>query len=177
MGYYSGTLVLLKEKKEPKSFILDFNEQLKSINVLLQKSDYEIVVFNDSRNEEEKDYIELDVSMTDEEVIDLVCSWKGLGVFGYRHPDFKFELNINYLTWDDRYLYGFMVSFSDKDMVYGGDDKQKELIYKISEYIEFEYIVGDINEVSQEYISMEKSLEDIKEHILKNSFEIDSRSW
>ena len=57
MSYFNGTLLLLKEKKEPKSFMLDLNEKLKSINVLLPKSDYEIIIFNDSRNEEEKDYI------------------------------------------------------------------------------------------------------------------------
>ncbi len=176
MSYYNGTLTLLKEKKEPKSFILDFNDNLKSIDVLLQKSDYEIIVFNDSRNEEEKEPIELDESMTDEYVIDLLCSWKGLGLLTYRHPDFKFEMHINYLTWDDEYIYGVKVSFAGNDLVYGGD-KQKELIFKISEFIDYEYVVGDINENSQNYIDMEESLDEIKEHILKNSFKIDSRNW
>ncbi|WP_300686885.1 hypothetical protein [Chryseobacterium sp.] len=177
MSYYNGTLILLKEKKEPKSFILNFNENLKSIDVVLQKSDYEIIVFNDSRKEEEKEPIELDESMTDEDVIDLLCSWTGLGVLSYRHPDFKFELGIDYLSWDDKYIYGFKVSFADNDLVYKGYNKQRELISKISEFIDYEYIVGDINEDSQNYISMEESLDEIKEHILKNSFKIDSRNW
>lgn len=176
MSYFNGTLVLLKEKKEPKSFMLDLNEKLKSINVLLPKSDYEIIVFNDSRNEEEKDYIELDVSMTDEDVIDLVCSWKSLGTLGYRHPDFNFELGINYLTWDDKNVYGFKIFFARKDTMFE-DNRHEKLISKISEFVDYEYVVGDINEESENYIQMEESLEEIKEHILKNSFEIDSRNW
>ncbi|UKB82397.1 hypothetical protein LF887_15440 [Chryseobacterium sp. MEBOG06] len=176
MSYFNGTLLLLKEKKDPKLFILDFNEKLKSINVLLQKSDSEIVVFNDSRNEEEKEPIWLDKLMTDEDVINLVYSWKGLGLLTYRHPDFKFEMYINYLTWDDKYVDGFKVSFARKDTVFE-DDRHKELIAKISKFVDYEYVVGDVNEESQNYISMEESLDEIKQHILKNSFEIDSRTW
>lgn len=78
MSSFDMTFFLLKEKKKPKSFMIDFNEKLKSINVLLEKNDYEIIVFNDSRDEEEKEHIDLNESMTDEEIIDLVCSWKGL---------------------------------------------------------------------------------------------------
>lgn len=176
MSYFNGTFILLKEKKDPKSFILAFNEHLKSIDVLLQKSDYEIIVFNDSREEEEKEYIELDNSMANEEVVDLLCSWKGLGLLTYRHPDFQFEIWINYFTWDDEYVNGFKVSFADNDLIYGGD-KQKEFLVKITESIDYEYVVGDVNENSENYISMEESLDKIREHIVKNSFKIDSRRW
>jgi hypothetical protein len=177
MSNFDETLILLKEKKEPKLFIMDFNEKLKSIDVVLEKDEYEIIVFNDTRNEEEKDYVELDESMTDEQVTDLICSWKGLGLLLYRHPDFRFQVGINYLTWDDQYLHGFEISFSDKDLTFEGTDKQKELILKISQFIHYEYIVGDVGNASRTYISMKESLEGIKEHIMNNSFTIDSRTW
>jgi hypothetical protein len=177
MSYFDGTLVLLKEKQEPKSFMIDFHEKLKSIDVMLVKDEYEIIAFNDSRSEEEKEPIRLNESMTDEHIIDLVCSWKGLGLLSYRHPDFKFQLGVNYLTWDDKYIYGFEISFAGNDLVYEGSDKQKDLIFKISKFIDYQYIVGDIGNTSKNYISMEKSLDEIKEHILNNSFKIDSRTW
>jgi len=176
MSYFNGTLILLKEKKDPKLFMLDFNENLKSIDVLFQKSDYEIIVFNDSRNEEEKEPIELNKSMTDDYIIDLVCSWKGLGLLTYRHPDFEFELWINYLTWDDKYINAIKVSFARKDTMFE-DNRHEKLISKMSEFVDYEYVVGDINEESKNYISMEESLDKIKEHILESSFEIDSRNW
>jgi hypothetical protein len=175
MSSFNVTLLLLEEKKEPKSFILDFNEKLKSIDVLLQKSDYEIIAFNDSRDKEEKEPVGLDESMADEYIIDLVCSWKGLGLLSYRHPDFKFELGINYLTWDDKHIYGFEISFADKDLVGDRCVKHKELVYKIAEFIEYKYIVGDVDRSSKNYISREESLNKIKEFILNNSFEIDIR--
>lgn len=177
MSNFDETLILLKVKKEPKSFIMDFNEKLKSIDVLLEKDEDEIIVFNDTRNEEEKDYVELEGLMTDEQVVDVICSWKGLGLLSYRHPDFRLQIGINYLTWDDQYLHGFEVSFSDNDLSYDGADKQKELILKMSQFIDYEYIVGDVGNASKNHISMEESLERIKEHILNNSFRIDSKTW
>ncbi|REC62502.1 hypothetical protein DRF65_10440 [Chryseobacterium pennae] len=177
MSNFDETLVLLKEKKDPKSFIIDFNEKLRSVDVLLEKDEDEIIVFNDTRHEEEKDYVELDESMTEEQVIDLICSWKALGLLLYRHPDFRLQIGINYLTWDDQSLHGFEISFSDKDLAFDGTDRQKELILKISQLIDYEYIVGDVGHASRNYISMEESLEKIKEHIMSNSFTIDSRTW
>ncbi|WP_185287848.1 hypothetical protein [Chryseobacterium lactis] len=177
MSNFDETLVLLKEKKDPKSFIMDFNEKLRSVVVLLEKDKDEIIVFNDTQNEEEKEYVELGESTTDEQVVDLICSWKGLGQLLYRHPDFRFQIGINYLTWDDQSLHGFVISFSDKDLAFEGTDKQKELILKIAQFIDYEYIVGDIGNVSKNYISMGKSLEEIKEHIMNHSFTIDSRTW
>lgn len=176
MSYFNGTLILLKEKKESKSFILELNENLKSIGVLFQKSDSEVIAFNDSRNDEEKEPIWLDTSMTDEEIINLVCSWKGLGILPYRHSEFKFELGINYLTWDDKHIYGFVISFARKDTLFE-DNRHEKLIYEISKFVDYKYVVGDINEESKNYISMEEGLDEIKEHILKSSFEIDSRNW
>ncbi|MCS4301036.1 hypothetical protein [Chryseobacterium sp. BIGb0232] len=177
MSNFDETLVLLKEKKDPKSFIMDFNEKLRSVDVLLEKDEDEIIVFNDTRHEEEKDYVELDESMTEEQVIDLICSWKALGLLSYRHPDFRLQIGINYLTWDDQSLHGFEISFSDKDLAFDGTDRQTELILKISQLIDYEYIVGDVGHASRNYISMEESLEKIKEHIMSNSFTIDSRTW
>lgn len=56
-------------------------------------------------------------------------------------------------------------------------DIQKKLISEISEFVDYEYIVGDISNVSKNYIRMEESLDKIKEQILNNTFEIDSRTW
>lgn len=176
MSYFDETLFLLKEGKEPKSFISDLNKKLNSINVVLQRSDYVVLVFNDCRNEEEKEPIWLDNSTTEEEVVDLICSWKGLGLLTYRHPDFRLEVDINYLTWDDKHLRGFALSFAGSDMIYK-QDIQKKLISEISEFVDYEYIVGDISNVSKNYIRMEESLDKIKEQILNNTFEIDSRTW
>ncbi|MFC3158687.1 hypothetical protein [Chryseobacterium arachidis] len=176
MSYFNGTLILLKDKKDPKLFMLDFNENLKSIDVLFQKSNYETIIFNDSRNEEEKEPIELNKSMTHEHIINLVCSWKGLGLLTYRHQDFEYEVWINYLTWDDEYIYGFVLFFAPKDTIYE-DNRHEKLIFKISEFVDYKYVVGDINEESKNYISMEEDLDEIEEHILKSSFEIDSRNW
>lgn len=177
MSSFDMTLFLLKEKKEPKSFMIDFNEKLKSINVLLEKNDYEIIVFNDSRDEEEKEHIYLNESMTDEEIIDFVCSWKGLGLISYRHPDFRMPLSINYLTWDDEYLYGFDVGFASNDTVFK-EEQHKKLMIEISEFIDFEYVVGNIDslDLPGEDIGL-LSLDKIKEQILSKSFKIDSRNW
>jgi len=108
--------------------------------------------------------------------VDLICSWKGLGLVTYRHPDFRLEVDINYLTWDDKLLRGFVISFAGSDMVYK-QDIQKKLISEISEFVDYEYIVGDISNVSRNYIRMEESLDKIKEQILNNTFEIDSKTW
>jgi hypothetical protein len=177
MSSFDVTLFLLKEKKEPRSFMIDFNEKLKSINVLLEKNDYEIIVFNDSRNEEEKEHIYLNESMTDEEIIDWVCSWKGLGLLSYRHPDFSMPLSINYLSWDDEYLYGFDVGFASTDTVFK-KEKHEKLMAKISEFIDYEYIVGNVEnlDLPGNNIGLQ-SLDKIKELILNNSFKIDSRTW
>ncbi|BAP32486.1 ATP-dependent DNA helicase RecQ [Chryseobacterium sp. StRB126] len=177
MSYFDETLILLKEKKDPKSFMMEFNEKLRSIDVLLRRYGSVVVIFHDTRNEEEKEYIELDEPVIDEYVIDLLCSWKGLGFLSYRHPDFKLGLGISYLTWDDEHIDGLLISFAGKDVMFEGADKQKELILKISQCIDYEYIVGDVGDTSEKYISMEGSLEKIKEHIMNNSFTIDSRTW
>jgi len=175
MSSFDETLFLLKEKKEPKSFMMNFNEKLQSINVLLEKGEYEIVVFNDSRNDEEKEHMYLNESMTDEQIIDLVCSWKGLGLISYRHPDFSMPLSINYLTWDDEDIYGFIISFAGNDIVFE-EEKHKKFISKISEFIDYEYIVGDVDNFPGTYIWLQ-SLDKIKELMLNISFKIDSRTW
>lgn len=174
MSSFDITLFLLKEKKEPKLFMIDFNEKLKSINVLLEKNDYEIIVFNDSRNEEEKEHMYLNESMSDEQIIDMVCSWKGLGLISYRHPDFSMPLSINYLTWDDKYLDGFSVGFASNDTIFK-EEQHEKLMTEISEFIDYEYVVGNIDSLDWniELLSLDK----IKELMLNNSFKIDSRTW
>ncbi|MEJ5102690.1 hypothetical protein [Chryseobacterium sp. MYb328] len=176
MSSFDETLVLLKEKKDPKLFIMDFNEKLKSIDVLLGRHRSVVVIFHDTQTEEEKEYIELDEPVADEYVIDLLCSWKGLGFLSYRHPDFELGLGISYLTWDDEHIYGFLISFAGNDVMFEGAVKQKELILKISQLIDYEYIVGDVSDTFRKNIT-EENLDTIKNLILHNSFTIDSRIW
>ncbi|MFZ4929420.1 hypothetical protein [Chryseobacterium sp. Mn2064] len=177
MSNFDETFILLKEEQKPLPFITNLNKKLKTIHVLLQKSDYELVAFNDTRDEEEKEPIWLDESMTDEEVIDLICSWKGLGMLTYRNPDFLFDIGVAFMTWNDEHIQGIMISFAEKDTVFEREVKHRELIVKISQFLDCEYVVGDIGNTSRSYISMEESLDKIKEHISKSSFTIDSRSW
>ncbi|MGH1517946.1 hypothetical protein [Chryseobacterium sp. JK1] len=177
MSNFDETFILLKEEKEPLPFIVNLNEKLKTIQVVLQKSDYELVAFNDTRDEEEKESIWLDESMTDEDVIDLVCSWKGLGMLTYRHPDFLLDFGVAFMTWDDEHIQGVMISFAERDTAFEREVKHRELIVKISQFLEYEYVVGDVGNTSRSYISMEESLDKIKEHILNSSFTIDSRVW
>lgn len=49
MGSYNTTLVLFKEKQDPKTFLSDFHKKIKDMNVVLEKSDYHRIVFNDKR--------------------------------------------------------------------------------------------------------------------------------
>lgn len=81
MGSYNTTLILFKEKQDPRTFLFDFHQKIKNINILLEKDDYRRIIFNDKRDGKEQESIELDKSMTDENIIDLVCSWGGLGCY------------------------------------------------------------------------------------------------
>lgn len=177
MSYFDETLILLKEKKEPRSFIMDFNEKLKSINVLLGRHGSVVIIFHDTQNEEEKEYIELEKPVADEVVIDLICSWKGLGFLSYRHPDFELGVGISYLTWDDEYIDGFLISFAGREVMFENADKQKELILKIAQFIDYEYVVGDVSDTFGKYNITQESLDTIKNLILHHSFTIDSRTW
>ena len=106
MSWFDVTFVLLKEKVDPLPFLVDFHKELAAINVVIDKSDQEFITFNDTKAGEEKEIVELNESMTIEEIIRQLCSWKALGLICYRHPDFKFPVSIHYLTWDERSLEG-----------------------------------------------------------------------
>lgn len=176
MGYFNLTLVLFKEKKHPKTFLVDFHKKLKTISIILEKDDYEIIVFNDSIQGEEKEPIELNESMTDEDVINLVCFWKGLGMLSYRHPNFRYAFSINYLTWDDKFIDGFDIGFYSSEFRTNEDDKNhRKIISEIGNLVEYECIVGDIGNVSNHYIDLKQDLTKIKEIIKNKTFDIDSR--
>jgi hypothetical protein len=176
MGYFHTTLVLFKKKKDPKSFLENFHNSLKNIGITLEKDEHEIIVFNDSRTEEEKEPIELQELMTDEAVLHLVAAWKGLGMLSYRHPDFRFAFSINYLTWDDEAVDGFDIGFYGKELkTKEEEERHQDIILEIGKLVDYEYIVGDIGNTSNKYIDLRKDLNVIKKFIQKNSFEIDIR--
>ncbi|MFZ4929413.1 hypothetical protein [Chryseobacterium sp. Mn2064] len=175
MGIFNSTLILLKEKKAPASMILELNENLKSIGILLQKSDYARIIFNDSRNEEEKEPITLQKSHTDEEVIGLLSSWKGLGLLSYRHINIEFPFLINYISWDDQYLQGLEISYQLSAENYTNRDHIKDdILLKIIEFINPLLAVGSIGNSEDEF-RVDLGLEYNLDYIKNKKFDIDIR--
>lgn len=174
MGYFNTTLVLLKKTETPEVFLLNFHEKLKAIGVILQKSNDEIIVFNDSCSGQEKEPFQLNESLSDIDIIHKMTEWKSLGLLSYRHPNFNFAFTINYLTWDDTFIYGFDIGFYSKEFKTTLDTiKHRDFITQISNVIDYEFIVGDIGNVSEDYIDLKQSLPAIKEIIKNKSFDID----
>jgi hypothetical protein len=175
MGGFHTTFVLLKNKQEVKPFLLDFHKKLKRINVLLEKDEHEIVCFNDSK-EEEKEHIYLDENKTDEEIIDLICSWKALALVSYRHPDFRFPFSINYLTWDEETIQGIDIGFYDKEFrTIEADETHQKFIYEVAGLLDYDFFVGDF-ENPLLYFKIDKNLDAIKEFVKNKKYTIDSRS-
>jgi hypothetical protein len=175
MGYFDVTLVLLKTKKDPGSFLAEFHKELRIINVTLEKDENDII-FNDSITDEEKEPFELNESMTDDEVLDLLCSWKGLGLLSYRHPDLSLPFSINYLTWDDKNIDGFDIGLYGKEFRNEEDEERhKTFVTKIGSLVDFETIIGDIGNTSEKYINLRQDLSQVKEIIKHNTFDIDIR--
>lgn len=77
MGSFNNTLILLKNNKNAKEFLVDFHEKLLKINISFERS-WRKIIFNDKRNGEEKKPVEFEDFDTDKEIIDLLCSWYGL---------------------------------------------------------------------------------------------------
>lgn len=175
MSYYNSTLILFKEKQDPKTFLSDFHKKLKEINILLEKYYYQQVIFNDKRNEEEHEPIELDRSMTDEDIIDLVCSWGGFGLLSYRHNDIEFTLSINYVSWDNQFIEGIEVSFNASHQNYINKNKIKDnVIIKIANYIDYKLVVGGIGD-SEDDFRTDLDLEYNLKYIENKKFDIDIR--
>ena len=83
MGYFDCTLFLFKSKKEPQSFLHKFHNQLNSLNMEPELEEGSLIVFNDLRNGAEKDYLEITQSISSDELLELLCSWKGLGLLSF----------------------------------------------------------------------------------------------
>lgn len=174
MGSFEESLVLLKEGQEPKPFISKLHQKLKDIDFILEIDDYEYIVFNDTRDEKEKEPISLKNSMSENEVIHELCSWKGLGLLSYRHPNFQFQVSINYVSWDDILINGFTISFYGKDVIFR-EKAKKDLLLEIANLVDYKYVVGDIDNTSKTYIHLEQKLPKIINYIENHTFEIDIR--
>ena len=176
MGYFNKTLILLSEVQKPRKFLVDFHKILDSINLLPEIDEHEIIVFNDCRNGAEKEPIDLKSDMQLTQVIDLICSWKGLGLICYRHENFKFPIGINYITWDDQYVQGLTISVYGNDLITEQNQLDlNNLINNIINLIDYSFAVGDIGNLSKTYINLDQKIEEIIKYIELNNFEIDKR--
>jgi hypothetical protein len=173
MGYFDTTLFLFKEEKQALSFLPNFHQQLVSLNITPELEEGTIIVFNDLRSGEEMDYIELESDISESELLQLLCSWKGLGLLSYRHPDFSFPFSINYLSWDDSRIQGFDIGFYSGEFKNSeSSEKQQKMIKSIMELDDFEAVVGDIGNSSVDYINLRLPLSEIKELILQEGNKI-----
>ena len=175
MGWFDVTLVLLKEKQLPISFLVDLHRNFKTINLKLEIDDYEFIVFNDTRDDKENQNKDLNKSMQSDEVIKHLCDWPGLGLLSYRHPDFNFSVTINYLTWDDKSINGFSIGFNGHEAAAKQINKF-QLINDIAGLVNYQYTIGDIGDCSDNYIDLRENLSEVIRHIKNRKFEIDLRN-
>lgn len=138
--------------------------------------DYGNIIFNDKRNDEEKEPLAFEDFKTNEEVIDILCSWEGLGLLSYRHADIEFPFYINYISWDDKYLQGMEISYKMSTENYTNRDNIRNIILRIIESIDPELAVGSIGNSEDDFrthLNLEYSLK----YIENKKFDIDSRSY
>ncbi|MBC9812475.1 hypothetical protein H9Y05_08315 [Crocinitomicaceae bacterium CZZ-1] len=167
MSWSNGTLFLLKEKQNPKDFVTELIERLKTIGWKLALSE-ESVCFNDSVSGEEKESVYFEEETSEEEIIDLLVSWKGLGMLVFFVPEFEFPVVVDFISWDDVSLGGFTVECNGKDnLFFSAPEKHKSIIYKIAEFARFKLVVGDVENYSVHY-----NLSAILEKAKENHFEI-----
>lgn len=168
MGWSNSTLFILKEKQKPKDFVTKLIEQLKTIGWRLALKE-ESVYFNDSAvSEEEKEPIYFEEELSEQEIIDLLVSWKGLGGLVFFALDFEFPVSIDFLSWDDVSIEGFCIGFNGKDKILLYErEKHKNIIYKISEFVNFKLVVGNVEDYSYHY-----DLSTILQKAKENHFEI-----
>jgi hypothetical protein len=174
MGSFNNTFILLKNYENAKYFLVDFHVQLLKLNISLEKN-WGAIVFNDQRNDAEKEPFEFEDFKTDEEIIDIVCSWKGLGLLSYRHLNIEFPFYINYISWDDQSLQGMEISYKLSAENYTNRDNIKDnIILKIIELIDPELAVGSIGN-SEDDFRTDLDLEYNLKYIENKKFDIDSR--
>jgi len=174
MGNFNKTLILLKKNENAKKFLVDFHEKLLKINISLKK-DFGVVIFNDKRNEEENEHIELEGFKTDEEIIDFLCSWEGLGLLSYKNINIEFPFHINYISWDDEYLQGIEISYLSSAENYSNRNNIKNnVILKIIELVDFKVVVGSIGD-SEDDFRTDLDLEYNLKYIENKKFDIDIR--
>lgn len=176
MSNFDQTLVLLTNKEKPLDFLFRFHQILVE-NRLLLKTDY--LVYNDTRLGEEKEPNEVEAHLVSDEnfLLPTIHSWPGLGLLLYTHPDFKYEIGFNFLSWDDVHLYGFEVSFHGHEFGEANAfQKHRDFFQQLKTWVNYRYIVGDIGNASKNYISMNNNLDDICQFIDSHRFEIDFRN-
>ena len=174
MGNFNKTFILLKGDENPKEFLVDFHEKLLRINISLNK-DWGVVIFNDKRNDEEKEPIELERFKTDKEIVDSLCSWDGLGLLPYRHINIEFPFHINYISWDDKHLQGIEISYElSAENYINRNDIKNNFILKIIELIGYKLVVGSIGD-SEDDFRTDLDLEYNLKFIENKKFDIDIR--
>lgn len=157
MSFFSVTLLLFREKQTPASFLTALHRKLESISLAPDIDDQEFIVFNDTRSGQEKEHVDLHSSMQVQEVIDLLCSWPGLGLLSYRHPDFSFPITLNYHTWDDEHLQGITIGFNGHEAS-SNMQKKDQLVAQVMQLVEYQYVVDDIDHSSCTYIDLSEDL-------------------
>ena len=171
MGWSNSTLFLLKEKQNPKDFVTELIEKLKTIGWQLALRE-ESVCYTDSISREEKESVYLEEETSEQEIIDLLVSWKGLGALVFWVPEFEFSVVVDFISWDDVSLEGFSVECNGKDnLFFSAPEKHKNIIYKISEFVQFKLVVGDVENYSIHYnlpVILEKAKENHFEILMKD---------
>jgi hypothetical protein len=177
MGWFDVTLVLLKERQNSKSLLLNLHRKFETINLVIEIDDDVFIVFNDTRDGREKEIAHLNSSMSVDKVLSLLCDWPGLGLLSYRHPKFKFPITLNFHTWADELIDGFTIGFNGHEVLSKEKEKEKEqIIFDIIRFVDYKYAVGDIGNVSDTYINLEQPLSTIIKYIENKKFEMDIRS-
>ncbi|KPH14706.1 hypothetical protein [Chryseobacterium sp. ERMR1:04] len=174
MGNFNTTFILLKKNEIAREFLFYFHEKLLKLDISLEK-EWGRIIFNDKRNDDEKEPFELKNFKTDEEIIDSLCSWEGLGLLSYKHINIEFPFYINYISWDDTYLQGIEISFKGSAENYTNRDRIKNnVILKIAERVNFQLIVGSMGNSEDDFranLDLVYNLEYIKD----KKFDIDIR--
>ncbi|WP_028975147.1 hypothetical protein [Spirochaeta cellobiosiphila] len=174
MGWSNEYLVLLEAKQEPKSFLEDFHKNLESINIKLENEDGAFIVYNESQQGEEKEVSYINNPQSVSDIIASLYLWAPLGLLSYRHSEFCFALTINYLTWDDNKLDGFVIGFNGHEAEWKIESIYK-LVTQIAGLVDYKYTVGDIDRTSKTWIDLEQPLFKIIKEIETTKFTLDLR--
>jgi hypothetical protein len=172
MGWFDCTLIILREGQARQPFLTDFHEKLASININLDISADEFIVFSDSRTAEEKEEKEvayLTENMSVQDALATLAAWPALGLLSYRHPNFSHYISISYISWDDVLIRSLSIAFNGKEVGFGkGLENSKLLIQEISQLLDYMYIVGDVEDVQE--VDSANKLSDILHYIEQSKF-------